>query len=330
METYQFSRSSSGGNLALRDVLATSHVCRPHGRSREAAARNQANNKREVRRRLWVPQRMLRDGIIDSRRVNRLSEPAEILYRRLMSVVDDYGRFECDLDVIRARCFPLQLDRWPISKIDACLEEISPVDYRESPGETVDHCEPPLITVYSVGRKKYIQINNFGQRVQSKPKYPEPPEPFSTVNHGDPPLRARERENERTTSNTKERNTSLEELQEISKAFDRHLKHDPKEPRDLVIQQVISMNGKLDWEKFHKNHAPYCEHYENHGWDYSKLSFWAWINAGCPPPPMQRKTVDSEKPKQTICPNCNKKPCVCFEQRIAKHGVPGLAGAKAV
>jgi len=123
-----------------------------------------------------MPTRIIRDGIIDSRAVNALSEPAEILYRRLMSIVDDYGRFEADPELIRARCFPRQLERWTIQRITDVLPEL-----------TVIHGELRLVTVYSISDKNYLQINNFGQRVQCKEKYPSPDSPESTVIHGDSP-----------------------------------------------------------------------------------------------------------------------------------------------
>lgn len=123
-----------------------------------------------------MPTRILRDGIIDSRAVNALSEPGEILYRRLMSIVDDYGRFEADPELIRARCFPRQLDRWTIQRITDVLPEL-----------TVIHGDLRLVTVYAVESKKYLQINNFGQRVQCKEKYPSPDSRESTVIHGDSP-----------------------------------------------------------------------------------------------------------------------------------------------
>ncbi len=40
----------------------------------------------------------------------------------------------------------------------------------------------PLVTVYRSGEKIYLQINNFGQRIQSKPRFPEPGE-NGTVSH---------------------------------------------------------------------------------------------------------------------------------------------------
>ena len=56
-----------------------------------------------------MPSRIVREGINSSRAVSSLSEEAQLFYRTLMLVVDDYGRFEIDLDVIRASCFPRQL-----------------------------------------------------------------------------------------------------------------------------------------------------------------------------------------------------------------------------
>ena len=40
-----------------------------------------------------MPNRILRDTILRSERVARLSPTAELFYRRLMSVADDYGRY---------------------------------------------------------------------------------------------------------------------------------------------------------------------------------------------------------------------------------------------
>lgn len=81
------------------------------------------------------------------------------------------------------------------------------------------------------------------------------------------------------------------ELQEVSEAFDRHLKHLNREPKDLVIQLVMSMNGQFDWNKFRQNHKPFCEHWDTHGWSYCTLSFLGWINANMPPPPPKAKTA---------------------------------------
>ena len=41
-----------------------------------------------------MPNRIIREGHLDSERVDQLSEQAENFYSRLRLVVDDYGRFE--------------------------------------------------------------------------------------------------------------------------------------------------------------------------------------------------------------------------------------------
>lgn len=142
-----------------------------------------------------MPTRILRDGINDSRAVNGLSEPAEILYRRLMSVVDDYGRFDADPELIRARCFPRQPERWTTGRVAIYMIELRMIHKVDDDGESIEL--PPLVTVYRCGLKKFLQINNFGQRVQAKPKYPAPEDegslvlsPESTVTSGDSPPRA--------------------------------------------------------------------------------------------------------------------------------------------
>jgi hypothetical protein len=127
-----------------------------------------------------MPSRIVREGINSSRAVSSLSEEAQLFYRTLMLVVDDYGRFEIDLDVIRASCFPRQLDRWPPGRIETCLA---------CAVQTLTDDGTPLIQRYRVASKEYLQINNFNQRVQSKPKFPGPPGSVNgspTVTHGSP------------------------------------------------------------------------------------------------------------------------------------------------
>jgi len=141
-----------------------------------------------------MPNRILREAIITSRAVSALSDSGQIFYRCLMSVVDDYGRFESDLDLLRARCFPRQLDRWPLSRVGDALSECR--EARSSDGE-------PLLSVYSDGisDKMYCQINNFGQRIRSDKKgdltpskYPSPPidsePPRAAASSGDMPPKA--------------------------------------------------------------------------------------------------------------------------------------------
>lgn len=116
-----------------------------------------------------MPSRVLRDGILTSERVDALSERAELFYRRLMSVVDDYGRFHANPTLLRSACYPLKVDSVKDDSIKKHLAEASGAG---------------LIVLYTVGGKEYLEIQDFGQRVQSKSKYPEPSYSASTVDHG--------------------------------------------------------------------------------------------------------------------------------------------------
>lgn len=109
-----------------------------------------------------MPNRIIRDGCLDSARVDALSLGAEVFYKRLFNVVDDYGRFEADPIVLLARAYPRRVHKYSVDDIEGWLEECV--------------CGPePLVTVYQIGRKRYLQVNNFNQRERTPSKFPAPP-----------------------------------------------------------------------------------------------------------------------------------------------------------
>lgn len=110
-----------------------------------------------------MPNRILRDGILTSEAVNSLSNPAEIFYRRLMSVVDDYGRYFAKPSLVRAACYPLQLERVSDMDIVKMLVEVC-------------NTKPPLVLAYEVAGKQYLQVENFKQQVRTNAKFPSPPD----------------------------------------------------------------------------------------------------------------------------------------------------------
>lgn len=114
---------------------------------------------------------MIREGFLDSEKVAALSWRTECFFHRLLLVADDYGLFDARPTVLRTRLFPLHLDKVSNQDIQDCLHET------EAAG---------LVRAYCVGGKDYVQIINFGQRRQSKPKFPLPDgdSPCNTVNHG--------------------------------------------------------------------------------------------------------------------------------------------------
>lgn len=107
-----------------------------------------------------MPTRIIRDGILTSERINALSPLAELFYRRLMSVADDHGRYSGNLTQLRAYCYPLKLDS---VKEDSIKKHLA---------ECVD---AGLIVPYTIEGKPYILLCDFGQRINGKSKFPEPP-----------------------------------------------------------------------------------------------------------------------------------------------------------
>lgn len=110
-----------------------------------------------------MPNRMLREGIITSPRINALSIGAELFYRRLMSIVDDYGRFYGHPTTLRTLTWPTCPNKCTDDQVRIWLDELTTGD-------------DPLILWYQIGRAPYIQIRNFRQRTRStKSKFPGPP-----------------------------------------------------------------------------------------------------------------------------------------------------------
>jgi hypothetical protein len=109
-----------------------------------------------------MPNRILREGILSSERVALLTWQEEVFYRRLMSVVDDFGCFHANPKLLRSACYPLQIDK------------VSDADI----GKWLASCaEAALVSVYPApDGKRYLQMLDFRQQTRAKiSKYPAPP-----------------------------------------------------------------------------------------------------------------------------------------------------------
>ncbi len=113
-----------------------------------------------------MPNRLLKEGIVDSDRIDRLTPEAEVFYYRLLVVADDLGRMDARPAILRARCFPLK-ESLSAEKISKWLEAI---------------WEAGLIGRYDDCGKPYIQILEWEQRVRSNGKYPTPDDGQLSVN----------------------------------------------------------------------------------------------------------------------------------------------------
>lgn len=107
-----------------------------------------------------MPSRLLREGILDSDSVCSLTFPAEVFYRRLMSVVDDFGRYDARPSVLRSRLYPLQIDKVREADITRWIAE----------------CEKAgLIALYSVSGKQYLLFRRLGSPRNKDSRWPAPP-----------------------------------------------------------------------------------------------------------------------------------------------------------
>jgi hypothetical protein len=121
-----------------------------------------------------VPSRIVREGINDSEAVNRLSWRGELFYRRLLNLVDDFGRYEAKPIVLRGKLFHLQPERWSIDDVAAALDECA---------STMTDEGEPLILLYESKGRKYLSVTKFNQQIRAKngSKYPDPPEDATQV-----------------------------------------------------------------------------------------------------------------------------------------------------
>lgn len=109
--------------------------------------------------RIFMPNRIIRSGILTSEKVNALSLESEVFYRRLMSIVDDYGRCEAHPAMLRAALYPLRIEKVREVAINRMLAETVTIG---------------LVKTYTVGVKVYLEIINFEQQKRSASKCPGP------------------------------------------------------------------------------------------------------------------------------------------------------------
>lgn len=107
-----------------------------------------------------MPDRLVRTGILTSDSVNKLSWSGEVFYRRLMNVVDDFGRYDGRHEILRSQLYPLKLGTVSASDISSWIAE----------------CEKAgIVRSYTVNGRGYIEIIKFNQRLRAaKSKWPPP------------------------------------------------------------------------------------------------------------------------------------------------------------
>lgn len=114
-----------------------------------------------------MPNRILKESICISSKIDRLSWFEEVLFYRLMVNCDDYGRFDGRPAVIRSRCFGLKSDI-SLDMVDAAITKLSDIGMLER---------------YSVEDEPFLFIKGWEnhQKVRTKrAKFPLPEEDVRT------------------------------------------------------------------------------------------------------------------------------------------------------
>lgn len=111
-----------------------------------------------------MPNRIIKESICTSEKLNQLSDFNFRLWVSLVTYVDDYGRGDARPAIIKGRCFPLR-ERVTVRDIESGLHVLADIG---------------CINLYTVGGGSYLYFPNWGQhqRIQQKrSRYPAPDEP---------------------------------------------------------------------------------------------------------------------------------------------------------
>lgn len=113
-----------------------------------------------------MPNRIIREGWLDSERVNQLDAKGESFFLRLCLRADDFGRFTANPQLLKSSLFPLRDDARNADmtrQLAAC----------EKAG---------LLRCYSVENKRYLEIVDFRQQRRAvASKFPDPPDGVQTT-----------------------------------------------------------------------------------------------------------------------------------------------------
>lgn len=104
-----------------------------------------------------MPQRFLRPGITDSEKWNACDWPTQSLYVRMITLVDDFGRYDANPKLLRGHAFALR-DEVTTDKVTEMCRELA---------------KNGLALFYEVADKQYLQLMNWHENPRAeKSKYP--------------------------------------------------------------------------------------------------------------------------------------------------------------
>lgn len=111
-----------------------------------------------------MPQRFLRPGIRSSKRFNRVTWFEQIFYVRLITLVDDYGRYEADPELLQSEAFPFGTPDGKQVQLSAIVSGLASLAGKD------------LLLRYkeiSTG-KEYFELTRWTERKRSDSRWPDP------------------------------------------------------------------------------------------------------------------------------------------------------------
>lgn len=116
-----------------------------------------------------MPQRFLRPGIVTSLRLARCSPWAQLLYYKILSLVDDFSRYDAHPTVLSRAAFPYGDHKGRIIKddqIEAWLTELE--------SARLDTSDAPCLTRYQVNGTRYLMLHRWQERPRVNSRFPDP------------------------------------------------------------------------------------------------------------------------------------------------------------
>lgn len=113
-----------------------------------------------------MPNRIIKESIRKSESIDELSWFEEVFFYRLITLCDDYGRYDARPKILKADLFPLK-DGITLKQISDALNKLSTVG---------------MVQVYEYDQKPYLQLIAWGQHQQIRNKRSKFPEPNKEIN----------------------------------------------------------------------------------------------------------------------------------------------------
>lgn len=110
-----------------------------------------------------MPNRIIKDSIRTSESINQLTAEEEVFWYRLITLLDDFGRYDGRPSVLRSAAFPLRVDSVTVEMVEGYLVKLAEVG---------------SISRYEVGGKPYLVAGAWATHNPPRAKasrWPDPP-----------------------------------------------------------------------------------------------------------------------------------------------------------